>query len=210
MKNQNPSIHITYADQLQHVKLAAQPDTKVLSFDEAENKAEEYRQAWAQKELLVLDGIQDCMGLRFDTPVIDVALAPWTYGSAISFPLIVDMARDPDEFVDVLTHELIHHLFSDNQIMTSRHARAQSRLKWNELFGDEHSGSTLVHIAVHAVLKYIYLDVHHEPYRLQRDIDHAKKLPDYARAWDYVEGNDYKGIIEQLKRRYGELAIENS
>lgn len=203
---QNPTILITYANLLQNLKIAAAPDSRVLTYDEAEDKAVEYRQAWAGKEHLVLDGMQECMGLTFKAPLIDVALAPWTYGSAVSFPLIVDMSRDPDEFVDVLTHELFHQLFSDNQIITSRNARAQSRLKWDELFGDEHSGGTLVHIAVHAALKYMYLDVHHEPYRLERDIEHAKHLPDYAKAWEYVEKNDYKKIIQKLKTRYQEIS----
>jgi hypothetical protein len=206
MNTKNPTVLITYANLLQNIKIASEPDSTLLTYDEAEDKADAYRQAWAEKEQLILDGMQECMGLTFNTPVIDVALAPWTYGSAVSFPLIVDMAREPDEFIDVLTHELFHLLFGDNQIITSRNARAQGRLKWNELFGDEYSGGTLVHIAVHAALKYMYLDVHHEPHRLERDIEHAKKLPDYAKAWDYVENNDYKEIIEKLKRRYQEIA----
>lgn len=206
MNKQNPTILITYANLLQNVKLGNQPDCRLLTYDEAEDKAEEYRQAWAQKEQLILDGMQECMGLTFSAPVINVALAPWTYGAAISFPLIVDMSREPDEFVDVLTHELFHQLFTENQIITSSGARAQSRLQWGELFGEEHSGTSLVHIAVHAACKYMYLDVHHEPYRLERDVEHASKLPDYAVAWDYVEKNDYRQIIEKLKKRYQEIA----
>lgn len=210
MKKQNPTILITYANLLQNLKIVSASDSPVLTYDEAEDKAEEYRHAWAKKEQLILSGMQESMALTFNAPLIDVALAPWTYGSAVSFPLIVDMSREPDEFIDVLTHELFHQLFSDNQIITSRNARAQSRLKWNELFGNEHSGGTLVHIAIHAALKYIYLDVHHESYRLERDIDHSKHLPDYAKAWEYVERNDYKAIIEKLKKRYREVEMEQS
>lgn len=206
MTSQNPNITITYANLLQNVAIKNQPDSQYLTYDEAENRADEYRAAWASKEQQILTGMQECMGLTFTDTAIDIALAPWTYGSAISFPLIVDMKRDADEFVDILTHELFHRLFSDNQIITSRGQRAQSRLKWNELFGDEHTSGTLVHIAVHAACKYIYLEVHGEEYRLQRDIDHASELPDYAAAWNYVQAHDYKEIINKLKQRYEELA----
>ncbi len=201
----NPKIQITYANLLNNLRIAGQPEPHILSYDEAEDKAEAYRQAWASKQDLVLAGMQKGLGLEFVSPVYDVALAPWTYGSAVSFPLIIDMSRDPDEFIDVLTHELFHQLFSDNQIITSRHARAQSRLNWDQLFGAEHSGSTLVHIAVHAACKYVYLEVHNEPYRLERDIEHAKPLPDYAKAWEFVEHHGYKRIIQQIKDRYQEI-----
>lgn len=202
----NPKVFITYANLLQNLRIAAQPESRMLTHDEAEDRAEEYRQAWASKEELILTQMQQCMGLTFESPLFDVALAPWTYGSATSFPLIIDMLREPDEFVDVLTHELFHQLFSENQIITSRNARAQSRLNWGQLFGTEHTSSTLVHIAVHAACKYMYLDVHKEPYRLERDIEHAKHLPDYARAWEYVEQHGYRHIIQQLKDRYQEVA----
>ncbi len=201
-----PTVQITYANLLQNVRIANQPEPTILTFDQAEDKAEAYRTAWSAKETLVLDGMQDCMDLSFRTPLIDVALAPWTYRAAISFPLIVDMAGEPDEFVDFLTHELFHELFANNQIITTKNQRSQSRLQWEKLFGSEHSGSTLVHIAVHAACKYMYLDVHHEPYRLARDIEHASHLPDYAKAWEYVEQHDYREIIAKLKQRYQEIA----
>jgi len=203
----NPTVLITYANLLRNVRIVSAPDSTLLTYDEAEDKAEAYRQAWSAKEQLILDGMQTCMDLTFAAPVIDVAVAPWQYDwAAISFPLILDMAHEPDAFIDILTHELFHVLFADNQIITSKNQRAQSRLQWEKLFGEEHSGGTLVHIAVHAALKYMYLDIHKEPYRLTRDIERSRQYPDYQQAWDYVEQHDYRDIIAKLKQRYQEIA----
>jgi hypothetical protein len=60
---------------------------------------------------------------------------------------------------------------------------------------------------VHAVHKYIYLDVLHEESRLERDqkwYENDSSSP-YFQSWRYVDGHDYKEIISQLKEQYSEL-----
>ncbi len=203
----NPIIRIQRAPLLANVKVQSDIN-KVLSFDKLEQRADDYRKAWNKYEDQVLKGVQKIYDLSFRLPMIDVAIAPWTVGAGISFPLIIDSKSEPDEFVDVLAHELIHVLLTDNNILTVMNIKSRNRLKFGELFGDEHSDTTLVHIAVHAGLKRLYLDILKDPTRLDRDVEHCKKLPDYKKAWDYVENNDYNQILEKITNRYKEIAAK--
>jgi hypothetical protein len=59
---------------------------------------------------------------------------------------------------------------------------------------------------VHAVSKYIYLDVLKNPARFERDMKEVKDDAPYVAAWKYVNSNDYMQIIEQLKKDYQDLA----
>jgi hypothetical protein len=111
---------------------------------------------------------------------------------------------EPDKFIDVLTHELLHRLLTDN---TTISYDTNLRRTWSELFGRDHKPATLVHIPVHAVHKAIYLDVLKEPSRFERDFAGNKKheaVP-YIEAWAYVEENGYKEIIEQLRQSYKDI-----
>jgi hypothetical protein len=201
----NPVIRIQRAPLLANVRIKADKDNKVLTYDELERRADDYRKAWKKYEDRVLSGLQRIYNLTFRLTMIDVAIAPWTVGAGISFPLIIDSKSEPDEFVDVLAHELIHVLLTDNNILTVMNIKSRNRLKFGELFGKEHSDKTLVHIAVHAGLKKLYLDILKDPTRLERDIDHCKTLPDYNKAWDYVEKNKYEEILEKIRNRYKEI-----
>lgn len=201
----NPVIRIQRAPLLANVKIEADKDNKVLTYDELEQRADDYRKAWKKCEEQILSGLQGIYDLTFRLPMIDVAIAPWTVGAGISFPLIIDSKSEPDEFVDILAHELIHVLLTDNNILTVMNIKTRNRLKFGELFGEEHSDTTLVHIAVHAGLKKLYLDILKDPTRLERDIEHCKELLDYKEAWDYVEKNDYQQILEKIQKRYKEI-----
>ncbi len=207
--NNTPEVRISFAPMLKNMQIITraedQANSKILDWDEGEEKAEQYRQAWKEKAEIILPAMQELLGVTFYRPVIDAAVAPWTIGVGISNPLILDFRADPDEFIDSLTHELFHILFVDNNVMTAMGAKSQNRLKMDELFGSEHSDSTQVHIAVHAGLKCIYLDILQEPYRLDRDIKYCDQFEDYKKAWEYVQQNDYMEIIGKLKDRYTQL-----
>jgi hypothetical protein len=149
--------------------------------------------------------MQEAFGLQFKRKYIDAALAPWL--PTISNPLIIGYQYEADEFVDTLTHELHHVLFTDNTTYSSRGGDAfDEKLDWKKLYGEGHTNTTLVHIPVHAGLKYIYLDILKEPYRLKRDIKFSLRYEDYKKAWEYVEQNDYMEIIKKLKQDYQTFA----
>jgi len=107
----------------------------------------------------------ELLGVSFYRPVIDVTLAP--YFGHKSTPLVMNFRPDPDKFVDVLTHELLHVLQTDNNKHQSGGPNAKIDLmdEWRKLFG-EHERTTLVHIPLHALHKHLYLDLLKAPERL--------------------------------------------
>jgi PAS domain-containing protein len=103
----------------------------------------------------------------------------------------------PTETIRIeLTLLPIHGTYSDN---TRNDYRADFVKKWRELFGNEHTKNTLVHIPVHALMQAIFEEYIGEPERIIRDKEMYKGYPDYEAAWDYVEKVGYKKIIEQLR-----------
>lgn len=165
-----------------------------------EKRVKEYQTAWSPFERKILTAMCDITGLHFRQNIIDVYIAPWF--NAFSDPMVIGVMQKPDEFVDTLTHELIHRLLTDNTSIPYQTGILLPR--WQKLFGKDHDFTSLVHIPVHAVHKAIYVDILKEPKRLQRDIDFYKKTDDkaYLEAWDYVNKHEYKDIIKQLKTSY--------
>lgn len=161
-----------------------------------------YQDAWQPYELKVLTGMTETLGLSFRQEIIDVYIAPWI--NAFSDPLVIGVTQEPDVFIDILTHELLHRLLTDN---TTIPHETQLLEEWQKLFGKNHTLGSVIHIPVHAVHKAIYLDVLKQPKRLERDIADSKQyeVTDYLSAWDYVEKHDYKEIIEKLKKSYEHL-----
>lgn len=170
--------------------------------------AESYRQEWAKYNDSILPALCESVGLEFYKPVIDVPCAPWI--GSISDPLTLNFRNSPDQFVDALTHELCHVLLTDNTVFSWHSSPARVRLeeRWSKLYGAEHSFTALIHIPVHALCKYMYLDVLKEPARLKRDITAIQDSQAYTTAWRYVEAHDYRQIIEQLGSDYQALAQE--
>lgn len=177
-------------------------DSKLADDKWMEKRVAQYSAAWQPFEKDILTAMTKMLGLSFRQNIIDVHIAPWFH--AFSDPMVIGVMQEPDTFVDILTHELIHRLLTDN---TAVPHDAPLLPEWQRLFGKQHSFGTVVHIPVHAVHKAIYLDTLKAPERLARDIATNKKhnATDYIAAWDYVDKHDYKTIIEKLKKSYGRL-----
>ena len=186
-------------------ELWAKKGDKLADDEWMAKRVEAYRKAWTPYEKKVLVGMSDVLDLSFRQNIIDVYIAPWF--RAFSDPMVIGVTPEPDLFIDILAHELIHRLLTDNTAIPH-----ETRLleQWQKLFGKSYSFTTVVHIPVHAVHKAIYLDVLDEPARLERDIANKKEYDskDYVAAWDYVETHGYQSIIEKLKRSYEQLAKE--
>lgn len=183
---------------------------RLASDEEMEEIVKNYEEAWRGREEQILKSLTNLYGLSFRKNIIDVHIAPWF--NAFSEPLVIGVTNDPDEFIDVLAHELLHCLFVDN---TNLPYKNNALLKeWQSLFGEDYDFNTLVHIPVHAGMKYLYLDVLKEPYRLDRDLEKPTANKDswgkpYVDAWDYVEEHGYKEINKQLKDSYLKLKSEH-
>ena len=185
------------------------PPKKFPTDKQVEQKVEDYHRAWQPFEQKILTGMSELLGVSFRQNIIDVYIAPY-FKRAFSDPMVIGMRCLADVFVDILTHELLHRLLSDNTTISNNN---DDLLKeWRRLFGDKYSFSMTVHIPVHAAHKAIYLDVLKAPERLERDIAKAQRLnaTDYLKAWDYVEHHGYQQIIDKLKQSYQKLAKVSS
>ena len=172
------------------------PDTK-----QCEEWTANYRTAWQEYEAKILPALEKILGAAFRQPIIDVHTVPGIRD--MSDPLIMNFMTEPDEFVDRLTHELIHKLLTDNTAYSLNDTNKPTWLgnEWQKLFGD-HDFDTLIHIPVHAIHKHVYLDILKEPERLKRDLEGTADNKPYAEAWKYVSEHDYKKIISDLKEQY--------
>ena len=203
--NATPAIRIKNAWHLkeyvyENLENSQEKDQQRMSDEVIEQKIEAYRAAWLPYEDMILQHMTEVVNLSFRQNMIDVYISP--HFNAFSDPLVVGLRFEPDLFVDILTHELLHRLLTDNLSMPA--GRRLGGL-WRELFGQDHTATTLYHIPVHALHKSIYLDALKAPQRLQRDIDRCQAHGnlDYVKAWEYVERVGYQEIIRQLKQSYG-------
>ena len=198
MSARYPEIRIKYAWLLKNATAEPlqqfwKPDSTMRSPEEYEEIAQSYRDYWAPYEKKVLKAMHDVVGLDYRTNVIDVYVAPWFY--AFSDPLVIGVVFDTQqELVVTLTHELLHRLFMDNRTSDDTHTVEH----WERLFG-KHEFVTLVHIPVYAMMHAIFIDELKQPGWLQNEKRASKA---YADAWQYVEDNGYKEIIETLKIQY--------
>jgi len=141
----------------------------------------------------ILRGICNILKLDFYRNVIPVYIVG---GNArnISDPLIIkEDYRSPADFVDTLTHELVHVLFTDNG------NRVPVSIDEGMFPNEKHD--TQVHVIVYAVLKYIYLEVLKDRGRFEKYVS-ITKSKDYVRAWEIVEERGYKELIKQFVKMY--------
>lgn len=176
------------------------------TFQQIENYTAELQKAWEEHAQTVLEAMVDVYGVEFKKTIIDIYVAPWN--KSISNPLIINPSRPPEIQIETVVHELLHVLFTDNTSFSMHDKDQETKLidEWRSLFGDELEWKTLVHIPVHAGLKAIFLDTLNAPERLERDILRHQNNPDYRKAWEYVEENDYITINNQLKELYDRLS----
>lgn len=153
-----------------------------------------YYDAWTPYEKRILEAMCDATGLEFRQNIIDIYVAPFRW--SFSDPMVITTKYGSNRAIEVITHEILHRLLTDN---TRNDYRADFVKKWRELFGNEHTKNTLVHIPVHALMQAIFEEYIGEPERIIRDKEMYKGYPDYEAAWDYVEKVGYKKIIEQLR-----------
>ncbi len=185
-----PEIRINFSRLLYHGEcrhldlIFNKGESKMASPETYEVRTEEYRKAWANYQTTILQGMTEVLDLSFYRPVIDVTLAP--YFGHKSTPLIINFRPDPDRFVDVLTHELLHVLQTDNtkHQELGPHSTVDLLAEWRRLFG-EHERVMLVHIPLHALHKYIYLDILKAPERLEREIRLSQGVSD---GWGISSG----------------------
>ncbi len=148
--------------------------------DLARRRIPRCREAWLNEHDIIFAEFEK-MGFDFGHEISIPAYLVANVGS-FSDPLCLDIKHSPKEIVDILTHELIHRLITDNP-----------NVNFKAIAKDypEHGPLVTNHILVHAIHMKIYLNLGWGD-RLRKDIEYCKKYRDYKQAWSIVlrEGPD--------------------
>lgn len=182
-------------DAIRHdVESSYKGEEEKLTSDYALATIRRYYDAWHPYEVTILKAMCELTGLEFRQNIIDVYVAPFYY--SFSDPLFLATKYESDRVIEILAHELIHRLLTDN---TENHYLTNFSAEWRKMFGEEHTWNTLVHIPVHAVMQGVFEEYVKEPARISRDKEMYENYADYKAAWDYVEKVGYKAILQQLR-----------
>lgn len=162
------------------------PDYVFPSIEEVKKKVDMFKEEWDSNGEKLLIAIFDITGLKFTRSHIDVFVVTATPRD-MSAPLIIRSRYSPEEFVDMMLHELLHILFGDNKLGFLKIERESDR--------------TLNHVNVFAVLTKLYKNTCNDEARLHRVRDKAYKgnNVEYKRAWEIVDEMGYEKIIEELR-----------
>ena len=176
---------------------------ELIERDFLEAKAKEISEAWKPYETKILTAMCEVLDLEFKQNLIEIHILP--FPGAFSWPLTIGKEYfDKDRAVDTICHELIHRLLIDNTKLAYDYDTWPA---WRKIIGKEPNNHTFNHIVVHAILKYLFIDVLNEPDRLERDIKDCQQYENYKSAWDYVESHDYRKLIAEIRDSYNILSF---
>lgn len=158
-----------------------------------QNYIEKMERFWKEYEKAILQEISKVTGLKWkEKEVICYVVSDCR---PFSDPLTLPVYKDKNYFIDVLTHELIHQIFTQDESKKAEKTWKYFRRKYkNESF------VTRIHIPLHAMHWYIYKKLFSEE-RLRRDVALASRFPDYKKAWKIVEKEGYENIIRKFRSR---------
>ena len=148
---------------------------------------------WKKQEKRILTELSKISGLEWKVKEITCYIIG--SGRPFSDPLTMRIYNNHNSFIDTLTHELIH------QIFTQKGNLDKAKKTWNYLFKKykKESIKTKNHIALHAVhvelINRLYGDDNIEK-RLQIPFHN-----DYRRSWEIVQKEGYQNIINEFKKR---------
>lgn len=200
MKKQLPKIVITrswiYESHLVKPNKYKPFDYKVMF-----RQAQKFEKVWRKEEKKILTEISKTIGLPWNEKQINVYMTDkkvW-----FSKPLTLSVIEHnnkllgPKRLRDILTHELIHRIWSDD--INWKRIKQRSNKLMNKYKKDNFN--VQIHVPVHAIHKHILLKLFSNR-ELQAEIDSIKKWKDYVRAWEIVERDDYKEIIKALNPKF--------
>lgn len=188
-----PKIRIIYGKFLDPIFkgwFSSQPNFKDRIIPEKEyvdNQILMYKEQWNLYGDKILKSLCEITGLNFERNIIDVFVVSDVY-RPFSRPLVITSKYKKDAFINFMIHELVHCLFSDNELSGK---------------GDYPHPKKEVskHVVVHALMEYILVNVLNLPEYLLADKNNCNKFPElgYKEAWGIVEREGYINLIEKFK-----------
>ncbi len=165
-------------------------DTKIEDYPSTEevlSYIDNIKGIWQKDEKRILEEISRFTKLKWG----DRDILCYIVGNCIPFsdPLTMGTNYDePSDFVDMLTHELIHEILDE-----------ADKSCWEYIYRKYKKESQKVknHIPVHAVHSHVLLTLFGKE-RLEKSIKFLDRLPDYKRSWDIVLRDGYENIIENF------------
>ncbi|HUW72101.1 MAG TPA: hypothetical protein VMV66_02875 [Candidatus Humimicrobiaceae bacterium] len=157
------------------------------------NYIKKVRRTWKKEEKRALQEISRITDLKWKSKSIDC----YVVGRCrpFSYPLTMPIyEKYPDYFIDVLTHELIHNIFIQNEKETEKAWRFFEKKYKKE------SRITKNHIVLHAIHSHIYSKLYNEK-RLKRNIKFTNRFPDYKKSWQIIQKVGYRNIIDEFVKR---------
>ena len=150
---------------------------------------------WRKIERKILKELGNITGLKWQESHIYIYI---TNGAGwFSSPLTMSITEDTGVMLDMLIHELIHRILSENenwQIVKKRWFKLTDKYKKENL-------NTRIHVPIHAIHKHIFLKFFNQK-KLELEIKRVKDDNDYARAWEIAQAGDYKKIIKALNPKF--------
>ena len=180
-------------------------DKILIENEELFKNIEDYKKEWKKHEDKILEALLNLLPIKFIHNVIDVYVVSYLPGnSGISEPLIISGDLKTDRFIDVLVHEIIHVYLTNNNIIP----KIFPFKIIDAMFPEEKDLKVKSHIIVHAIQKYILLDILKDNNRYINNKEKFCLTESYKKSWDIVEERGYIEIINEFKNRI-ELSLKN-
>jgi hypothetical protein len=156
------------------------------------NQVTAYQETWEKVEASILETLQEVVHLHFKQSFIIVYITRYLH--TVSDPLIISGHFSPEEFRDILTHELIHILL----VYNCENYTIKNLLK-HDIFS-EYTKLTQIHILVFAIEAYIYEVIFHTTSDFLTQRLEKTTYKEYKLALKIVKTIGYFGVIRLLNR----------
>lgn len=148
---------------------------------------------WRKEEKRIAQELSKISGLEWMVKEITC----YVIGNGIPFsdPLTIRIYRNYNDFIDTLTHELIHQLFTQKGNMEI------AEKSWDYIFRryKDESFTTKIHIPLHAIHAELIARLYNE-----KDIEKRLQIPpheEYKISWQIVQKEGYQDIINEFRKR---------
>ncbi|MFA6337029.1 MAG: hypothetical protein WCX23_03590 [Candidatus Paceibacterota bacterium] len=170
------------------------------SKEKIKQSIELYKKAWKEKEEIIIKTMCEAMSLNFLQNIIDVYVVCGN-DRQFSDPIVIKSSFSPEDFIDVLTHELTHKLMTDS-VQCDKNEIKMGKI-FKEIFPKQQLAIVRNHILTYSLMHYIFLDVLKDKNWLRKTEEKLinRSFPEYREAWNTVKEIGYMKAIEMAKNK---------